>query len=87
MLTMNANHSVTAGFAKVLKCHVPNVVGKRLAKAKALIKQRHCRTGTVTKAYSRKRKKDIVIGQSRRPGRMMPANTKINLVISRGRRR
>jgi beta-lactam-binding protein with PASTA domain len=38
-------------------------------------------------AYSRERKKGIVISQSRRPGRVLPANTKINLVVSRGRRR
>jgi hypothetical protein len=67
-------------------CRVPNVVGKRLASAKQAIAQRHCRTGKVSHAYSRKRKKGIVISQSRRPGRVLPAASKINLLVSRGRR-
>jgi len=41
----------------------------------------------VGRAYSRKRKKGIVISQSRRPGRVLPAGSKIDLVLSRGRRR
>jgi trimeric autotransporter adhesin len=89
----NANYNAAPALARSFsigpipqRCKVPNVVGKSLARAKALIKQRHCLTGTVTKAYSRKRK-NVVIGQSRRPGRLMPANSKINLTISRGRRR
>jgi PASTA domain/Regulator of chromosome condensation (RCC1) repeat len=68
-------------------CTVPKVVGKRLASAKRAIALRHCRTGTVRHAYSRKRNKGIVISQNRRPGRMLPAGSKINLIVSRGRRR
>jgi hypothetical protein len=67
------------------KCTVPRVVGKRLAAAKRTIGQKHCRTGKVRYAYSPK-KKGVVSSQSRRPGRVLPANTKINLVVSRGRR-
>jgi hypothetical protein len=68
-------------------CRVPKVVGKRVASAKRAIAQRQCRTGKVGYAYSRKRKKGIVISQSRRPGRVLPARSKINLIVSRGRRR
>ena len=68
-------------------CRVPKVVGKRVASAKRTIAQRHCRTGKVGYAYSRTRKKGIVILQSRRPGRVLPARSKINLIVSRGRRR
>jgi hypothetical protein len=67
-------------------CRVPKVVGKRVATAKRLIASRHCRTGKVGHAYSPKRKKGVVISQSRRPGRVLPAGSKINLVASRGRR-
>jgi hypothetical protein len=69
------------------KCTVPNVVGKRLAAAASAIKQKHCRAGKVTRAFSRKVKKGRVISQSRKPGKVAPANTTINLVVSRGRRR
>jgi hypothetical protein len=67
-------------------CRVPKVVGKSLAAAKLALKQRHCRTGTVGRAYSRKIKKGIVSSQSRRAGRVLPATSKVNLVVSRGRR-
>ena len=68
-------------------CRVPNVVGKRLAAAKRMIAVRHCRTGKVGYAYSGKRKKGIVVSQSRRPGKVLPTRSKINLVVSRARRR
>jgi hypothetical protein len=66
------------------RCRVPNVVGKRLASAKRMITLRHCRTGKIAYAHSPKRK-GIVISQSRRPGRVLPARSKIALVVSRGR--
>jgi Regulator of chromosome condensation (RCC1) repeat/PASTA domain len=68
-------------------CRVPKVVGKPVASAKRTIVERHCRTGKVSYAYSRKRKKGVVISQSRRPGRVLPARSKINLIVSRGRTR
>jgi beta-lactam-binding protein with PASTA domain len=38
-------------------------------------------------AYSRKHRRGIVLSQSRRPGRVLPARSKIDLIVSRGRRR
>ncbi len=73
--------------AKPAPCRVPAVVGKRLVSAKQMIAKRHCRTGKVGYAYSRKRKKGIVISQNRRPGRVLPARSKVALIVSRGRRR
>jgi beta-lactam-binding protein with PASTA domain len=67
-------------------CRVPKVVGKRIEAAKQMIARRHCRTGKVGYAYSGKRKKGIVISQSRRPGKVLPARSKINLIVSRGRK-
>jgi hypothetical protein len=66
------------------RCKVPRLVGESLAKAKALIKKRRCRVGKVTHAYSRVRKRGVVVAQSRRPGRIVPAGSKIRLVVSRG---
>jgi len=65
---------------------VPKVTGKRLAAAKSALARAHCRTGTVRRAYSRK-KKGLVSSQSRRPGRVLPAGSRVNLVVSRGRKR
>jgi len=40
----------------------------------------------VRSAYSKKRKKGIVVAQSRRPGKVLPTGSAIDLVVSRGRR-
>jgi hypothetical protein len=66
-------------------CTVPNVVGKKISSAKLTISRKHCRTGKVGHAYSPKRKRGIVLSQRRRPGRVLPALSKIDLVVSRGR--
>lgn len=73
--------------AEPIPCTVPKVVGKRLARAKQTIAQRHCRTGKVRYAKSRKSKKGVVIAQSRRAGLVLPAGSKINLVVGRGTKR
>jgi beta-lactam-binding protein with PASTA domain len=66
---------------------VPRVVGKKLAAAKLALKAKHCGTGTVTKAYSKRIRKGRVTSQSRRAGQVLAAGTKVNLVVSKGRRR
>jgi hypothetical protein len=68
-------------------CRVPKVIGKQLTSAERSIAAGHCRTGKVAYASSGKRKTGVVISQSRRPGRVLPANSKINLIVNRGRRR
>jgi hypothetical protein len=88
----NANYNAAPDVSRTFSiapapCRVPKVVGKRVAAAKSTIARRHCRAGKVGYAYSRKRKRGIVISQSRRPGKVLPARAKINLVVSRGRRR
>ena len=69
------------------KCVVPKMVGKTLAAAKLALKQRHCRIGRVSYAHSNKIKKGRVSSQSRRVGQVLAANTKVNVVVSRGRKR
>ena len=73
--------------AQPVRCRVPRVISMKLVAAKSTIAKRHCRTGKVSYVYSRARRKGVVIGQSRRPGKVLPTNSKINLVVSRGRRR
>jgi PASTA domain-containing protein len=69
-----------------LRCRVPRVISTQLATARSLISNARCRTGTVTRVYSRTKRRGVVIGQSRRPGQVLPVNTKVDLVVSRGRR-
>lgn len=78
---------VVDSFALSDPCQVPKVSGFRLASARLALGKRHCRVGRVSYAFSRKKKRGIVISQSLRPGRVVPANSKVNLVVSRGRRR
>jgi alpha-tubulin suppressor-like RCC1 family protein len=88
----NGNYNAAANVLRSFSiarapCMVPKVVGKQLAPAKLTITRRHCRAGKVGYVYSRKRKRGVVISQSRRPGRVLPARSKIDLIVSRGRRR
>jgi beta-lactam-binding protein with PASTA domain len=88
----NANYAAAADVSRTFRiarapCTVPNVVGKRLAAAKQSVARSHCRTGKVGHARSRGSRKGVVVSQSRRPGRVLPAGSKIDLVVGRGRRR
>ena len=65
---------------------MPRVVGKKLAVAKRVIRSRHCSVGRVKKAYSAK-KSGIVISQKPRPGVRLAPHARVNLVVSKGRRR
>ena len=69
------------------QCTVPNVVGKRLAAAKAALGQHHCGAGHVKYTYTRKVKKGRVASQTRRPGLKLPAGATVGLVVSRGLKR
>jgi hypothetical protein len=64
-------------------CLVPKVVGKKLAKAKTLIKKAGCRVGTVTRKHASKRKRGRVLRQSPAAGKRKPLGTKVKLVVGR----
>ena len=68
-------------------CIVPAVAGSTLAAAKAAIRRGHCRTGEVTPAYSRTVRKGRVLAQRPAPGKRLVNGARVNLVVSRGRRR
>ena len=72
---------------KAQTCRVPNVIGRTLAAAKTALTRAHCRLGTVTHAFSGKRRKGLVVAQSRRPKKVVAAGARVNLVVSRGHRR
>jgi beta-lactam-binding protein with PASTA domain len=69
------------------RCRVPNVRGKTLVVARRSIKRARCAVGKITRKPSRKVKKGRVISQSPRAGRLLPQNSKVKLVVSRGRAR
>jgi hypothetical protein len=73
-----------AGSTLGTRCVVPNVKGKTLAKAKAALKAKKCRTGKVRRAFSGKVKRGRVIRQSKRAGSRHPVNAKVDLTVSKG---
>lgn len=68
-------------------CVVPPVVGSTLAAAKAAITRGHCRTGKVTRSYSRTMRKGRVLAQRPAPGSHLANGARVALVVSRGKRR
>jgi hypothetical protein len=92
----DARKTVTATFHQVQvqqqvqkpspRCVVPNVKRKLLAAAKRRIAAAHCKTGKVTKAKSRTVPKGRVISQKQKAGKKLPAGSKVNLAVSRGKR-
>jgi uncharacterized repeat protein (TIGR01451 family) len=83
-LTMSADHNVTATFAKKPKCKVPKVVGLTLAKAKGKIRTAHCGVGKIRKKFSSRKKKGHVLSQKPKPGKTLPAGSKVNLTVGKG---
>jgi peptide/nickel transport system substrate-binding protein len=69
------------------RCVVPNVKGKTLAAARTALARGRCALGRATRAYSARVRSGRIISQSRRPGARLPRGTRVNVVVSRGRRR
>jgi DNA-binding beta-propeller fold protein YncE len=72
-------------------CRVPKLKGKRLKKARRLLKQRNCKLGTVKKPRGVKGKRAIrrlvVKKQSPRAGKVRPRGTRVNVKLGRKKRR
>ena len=84
-LTMSANRAVTAKF-NVL-CVVPNVKGKKLRAASRAITEAYCSVGKVTRTFSKSVKKGRVISQRPQPGKALAAGSKVELTVSKGKKR
>lgn len=82
---MNQPRTVTARFSLKPGCLVPKLKGKTVEAAKRALRRAHCRTGKISHRYSQV-KRNHVISQKPRPRRRLPIGTKVNLVVSKGRR-
>ena len=67
-------------------CNVQYVLQKSLAAAKQALARGHCRVGKLRRAHSTWVKKGRVISQKPTVGAVVPAGTKVNLVVSRGKK-
>ena len=70
----------------VRRCIVPNVRGRSFRQAKAAIVRAHCATGRVRKAFSRTVRRGRVLSQRPAAGTRLPRGSKVNLVMSKGRK-
>jgi beta-lactam-binding protein with PASTA domain len=55
--------------------------------AKRAIARANCRVGKIRRAYSKTVKRGRVISEKPEPGTVLPNRGRVNLVVSRGRRR
>jgi len=67
-------------------CVVPDLRGKTVSKARALLKTSYCRTGRIAKRLSRKVTRGRVISTTPLLGDRRPGGAKIDLVVSKGLR-
>jgi subtilisin family serine protease len=70
----------------LVRCVVPRLAGRTIRQARSALAARHCSFGRATRSYST-RARGRVVRQSRRPGARLPSGTRVNVVVSRGRRR
>jgi PASTA domain len=73
--------------AAARRCVVPNVKRKTAAAARRAIRRAGCTTGRVVRALSSSVRSGRVISQSPRPGVWRAAGARVNLVLSKGRKR
>lgn len=83
----NASNFAVARYVAIRFCVVPNVRGKALAAARTALARSTCALGKVKRKYSAKVKRGRVISQRPSPGARLAELAKVNLVLSRGRRR
>jgi hypothetical protein len=69
-----------------LRCVVPSLRGKTVAKARRALRLAHCRLGRVSSTRSRRRR-GLIVAQRPRPGAVRADGAKVSVVVSRGRRR
>ena len=68
-------------------CVVPNVKGKTLPAAKRTMARADCRVGRIRRGYSKSINRGRVLSQKPGSGAVLPNRGKVNLVVSRGRKR
>jgi uncharacterized delta-60 repeat protein len=76
-----------ARYLAIRFCVVPNVRGQTLSRARTRLARAACRLGRVERAYSRTLGKGRVVSQRPRAGARLAELAKVDLVVSRGRRR
>jgi hypothetical protein len=82
----SATSAATAVVSVPVRCVVPRLKGKTVAKARALLRRAHCALGRVSQARSRVRR-GLIVSQRPVGGAARPRGTKVAVVVSLGPRR
>jgi hypothetical protein len=83
---VSATSVATAVVPVPVRCAVPRLKGKTVAKARTLLRRAHCALGRVSHSHSRLRR-GLIVSQRPRAGAARPRGTKVRVVVSLGRRR
>jgi outer membrane protein assembly factor BamB len=75
---------VKSSKAPAAKCHVPKVVGEKLASAKAKIRGADCSVGSITRKSSSSAKRGRVLSQSPKPGETKAHGARVSLKVGKG---
>ena len=68
-------------------CVVPRLRSKTLRAARKSLARAHCRLGHVTRSYKRTVAKGRIVAQMPRASTRLPSRSRVDVVVSRGRRR
>jgi beta-lactam-binding protein with PASTA domain len=85
LATANTGRTVSVLLNRPGLCTVQRVGGQALSTAKRTIARANCRVGSIHRSYSTV-KPGRVISQKPRFGAVLPGGSKVDLVVSRGRR-
>jgi len=83
----NGANSVSVLVNATGRCVVPQLRFSPLRAAKRAITRANCRVGTIRRIYSKLMKRGRVISEKPKPGTVLRKGGKVNLVVSRGRKR
>jgi hypothetical protein len=64
-------------------CRVPRVVRHRVRAARVMLRRAGCRAARPARRRASRRHRGLVLRQSLRPGRLVPAGTRVRLVVGR----
>ncbi|HEV2858593.1 MAG TPA: PASTA domain-containing protein [Solirubrobacterales bacterium] len=79
-----ANNSSSVVSSVVQPCVVPKLKKLRLKKAKKALRKAHCKPGKVKRRFNGKIKKGKVVRSGKRRGVLLPAGSKVKLIVSKG---
>jgi hypothetical protein len=65
------------------RCTVPNLTGKRLKAAKKKIRAADCKVGKITKRRGATAKTGKIVGQSKKPGAVLPAGSVVKVTLGK----